>query len=84
MWNHPGPVLMTVAHCTYQRKDSQLLKSHSKALFCVAYCLPSVEMFLSQFPSNVSLSNEAGYCHRHAVFGSAGSAALSSVKTLIK
>lgn len=36
-----------------------------------------------QFPSELSLSNEAG-CHGHAVFGSAGSTALFSVKTLIK
>lgn len=35
--------------------------------YCAAYSLPSVEMFLSQFPSDLSPSSEAGCCHGHAV-----------------
>lgn len=42
------------------------------------------DVFPTQFLSDLSPSSEAGCCHGHAVFGSAGSAALFSVKTLIK
>lgn len=78
MWNHPNSVLITVAHGTYQRKDSQLLKSHSKALFCAAHCLPSVEVFPSHSFLQICLLPMRQVTVTDMLSDSAGSAAVFS------